>query len=61
MSASFISAANKLLNTRGKEPFAIEDLPNDRNATIWSRIEEQYGLTIAEVSVLQNFSAPQPC
>jgi hypothetical protein len=36
-------------------PFgSFEDLPADRGAAVWDRVEQACGLTLAEVSALQN-------
>ena len=47
------SAKGKL--ERGAFPFAA--LPNDRNSLLWVDIRKECGLSLAEVSFLQNASA----
>ena len=37
-------------------PFDLDDLPKDRNADLWNRIEERYSLELDELSALQNFA-----
>jgi hypothetical protein len=36
--------------------FPMEDLPNDPNSLLWTRIEEIYDLSLAEVSALMRAS-----
>jgi hypothetical protein len=37
--------------------FPVEDLPNDPNNPLWTRIEEKYGLSLPEISALMKVSA----
>ena len=37
--------------------FPFAELPNDRNDSLWTRIEEKYGLSLPEVSFLKNASS----
>jgi hypothetical protein len=42
--------------------FPVEDLPNDPNNPLWTRIEEKYGLSLPEISALMKVSAGTvPC
>ena len=51
---SSLESAKEKLEQNG---FPFAGLPNDRNDSLWTRIEETYGLSLAEVSFLKNASA----
>ena len=48
--SSLESAKEKLKQNN----FPFEDLPNDPNSSLWTRIEEKYSLSLYEISALQN-------
>eukprot|EP01036_Dinobryon_divergens_P027383 gene27383-36151_t len=49
------SARIKISNPNAPlQPFQFENLPTDRNASLWTRIETTYGLSLEELSALQN-------
>ena len=55
-----IAVLPSLESAKGKleqNGFPFAGLPNDRNDSLWTRIEEKYGLSLAEVSFLKNASA----
>ena len=54
MTTALESAMRKLADG----DFEFGDLPSDRNANLWERIEKTYGLTLQEVSALQNARCP---
>ena len=54
------SAKIKISNPNAPlQPFQFENLPTDRNASLWTRIETTYGLSLEELSALQNARCPQ--
>lgn len=52
MSVALDEAKRKL--SQGDPPFHYNDLPDERNASIWNEIMRAYGLTLPELSALQN-------
>ena len=43
----------------GVPPYPFEDLPTDWNASLWTDIRQDYGLSLPELGVLQKASCGQ--
>ena len=56
--SSYLETVLKKLATgdpsRGIDPFPKDELPNDRNDTLWETIRVEYHLTLPELSSLKN-------
>lgn len=55
--SSFDSAARKL--AAAPTPYPLDDLPQDNNDALWTRIEETYDLHLAELAALKNYMLRQ--
>ena len=52
------TAVEKLAKEKDHEPFPLEALPKNPDDTLWQQIQQEYNLTLPELSCLKNYAAP---